>query len=300
MSSIDTILQEFRFERVLSHDTRTKLLFVLGQINGENCILSFEKSQYTDEDIPQLACQTHGLTDITQNDIYGWASARITTVNPDTRVKIIYPATDLHIRKYEQQARFLIQETPELFKMITWPYIQSLDPSRIQWVYNILEGKSEAERVIYRDTDPKTGFVILPDMKWDGSKESLYWVVIAARDDIYSLRSLTPDHLDLLKNIRQRACQLAEEKFGLKQKQLRLFVHYQPSYYHFHVHVTAVSFADAPGVVAGQAHLLDTVIDNLQLMADYYQRATLPFVVGERHPLCIAYQAQEDGIERQE
>lgn len=31
-------------------------------------------------------------------------------------------------------------------------------------VYNILEGKAEAENVIYRDEDPESGFVVTPDL----------------------------------------------------------------------------------------------------------------------------------------
>ena len=34
-------------------------------------------------------------------------------------------------------------------------------------VFNILDGKKEADRILFRDDDPKTGFIILPDLKWD-------------------------------------------------------------------------------------------------------------------------------------
>lgn len=37
----------------------------------------------------------------------------------------------------------------------------------LQWVYNILEKKAEAERIVYEDPDPDVGFVLLPDFKWD-------------------------------------------------------------------------------------------------------------------------------------
>lgn len=35
-------------------------------------------------------------------------------------------------------------------------------------VYNVLEHKKEADKIVYEDKDPETGFMILPDMKWDG------------------------------------------------------------------------------------------------------------------------------------
>ena len=71
-----------------------------------------------------------------------------------------------------------------------------------QWVYNILEGKSEAERVLYNDPDPENGFVLLPDMKWDQQDhESLYLLAITHQRGILSMRELTAKHLALLKNV---------------------------------------------------------------------------------------------------
>jgi len=53
-----------------------------------------------------------------------------------------------------------------------------------QWVYNILEGKLEAERVLYNDPDPENGFVLLPDMKWEQQDhESLYLLAITHREE---------------------------------------------------------------------------------------------------------------------
>ncbi|KAI9481144.1 MAG: HIT-like domain-containing protein [Benjaminiella poitrasii] len=284
MSSIKNILSKFRFVRVLSNDTRIKLVYLLGEVDGQDCILSFEKTQYEDSVIPMLAYSVNNMTDVVENNIYAWCTAIISNT-ADTRLKVIFPATDVHIAKYEAQQRVMLLESPERYQTITLPYIKSIPEKRTQWVHNILNGTAESDRVIYHDHDPETGFVILPDMKWDGSVETLYWVAISMRSDILSLRSLTDEHIPFLKKLREKCYELTKEKAGLSPSQLRLFIHYQPSYYHFHVHITAVAFSDAPGVVSGQAHLLDTVIDHLELYPDYYQRATIPFVIGERHTL---------------
>ena len=42
-----------------------------------------------------------------------------------------------------------------------------------QWVYNILEKKEESERIVFEDPDSKTGFILLPDMKWDCKQVSV-------------------------------------------------------------------------------------------------------------------------------
>lgn len=38
-----------------------------------------------------------------------------------------------------------------------------------------------------------------------------------------------------------------EEKYKLKKSQLRVYIHYQPSFYHLHVHFTYLRF-EAPGM----------------------------------------------------
>lgn len=69
-------------------------------------------------------------------------------------------------------------------------------------MFNILDGKAEVERVIYKDVDPDTGFVLVPDLKWDGKElENLYVLAIARKRGILSLRELKGEHLPLLRNI---------------------------------------------------------------------------------------------------
>lgn len=60
--------------------------------------------------------------------------------------------------------------------------------------------------------------------------------------------------------------------------QLRIYLHYQPSYYHLHVHFTALGY-DAPGSSVERAHLLADVIDNLAADSTYYQKRALTFAL---------------------
>lgn len=67
---------------------------------------------------------------------------------------------------------------------------------------NVLDGKAESDRVVYSDPDPLSGFMLLPDMKWDRSDvQNLYMLAIVRRRDLFSLRDLTAEHLPLLRNI---------------------------------------------------------------------------------------------------
>lgn len=72
-------------------------------------------------------------------------------------------------------------------------------------MYNILEKQSEVDRVIFEDPDMKTGFVLVPDMKWDGKQlEDLYIVALVQDRSLHSIRSLTAEHIPLLENIQQK------------------------------------------------------------------------------------------------
>lgn len=75
-----------------------------------------------------------------------------------------------------------------------------------------------------------------------------------------------------------------EEKYGIAKSQLRIYLHYQPSFYHLHVHFTYLKH-EAPGILAERAHLLSNVISNIELVADYYKKVTIPFVVRETDKL---------------
>ena len=81
-----------------------------------------------------------------------------------------------------------------------------------------------------------------------------------------------------------------KEKYDVDRSQLRIYLHYQPSYYHLHVHFTHLRY-DAPGSGAERAHLLADVIQNIELLGDYYQRAALSFTARLNDALYKAFQA---------
>lgn len=148
-------------------------------------------------------------------------------------------------------------------------------------MYNILEHKQEEDRIIFEDKDTDNGFILLPDLKWDGrTLETLYCLAIVHRRDLKSLRDLNEKHLTLLKNIRDAGCAAIEKKFNLKKSQLRIYFHYQPSFYHLHVHFNSLK-NEFPGIYCEKSHLLDTVINNIELLSDYYKKSTIPFALYE-------------------
>jgi m7GpppX diphosphatase len=78
---------------------------------------------------------------------------------------------------------------------------------------------------------------------------------------------------------RDASLQAIAEQFGVQASALRVYVHYQPTYYHFHVHFSHVKITD--GTHTGKAVLLEDIIYNLSRDGDYYRHASLTYVIGE-------------------
>lgn len=95
---------------------------------------------------------------------------------------------------------------------------------------------------------------------------------------------LNDDHLTLLKNIREKGISTIKTKYGIDETRLRIYLHYQPSFYHLHVHFTFLQH-DAPGIFCERSHLLDTVINNIELLSNYYKKATLLHILKEGETL---------------
>ncbi|KAJ2351255.1 hypothetical protein IWW50_004603, partial [Coemansia erecta] len=298
---------------VLNEDISSKTIWLLGSIGngtgdpapGVNAgVVTLERLAFSTQAIsksitsgpsPSLL-QTLTLSSGEQNDIYSWATGFINSdaFGSDIRVSLIFPATQKHIDKHRRQHRRWITETPGLYALVTKPFIDAQPASRIQWVYNILAKKDEADRIVYEDPDPENGFIILPDLKWDAyNAASMYLVAIVHRRGLKSLRDLTDAHLPLLKNIREKA-QIAARKYGVPHDKLRLYIHYQPSYYHLHVHITNVDL-EGRGIAADRAHLLDTVISNIEdITPNYYQKVTLAYALGSDTELWQHWMAHLD------
>lgn len=291
MAEVSELIGQFKFVKLLKTDPQTKSIVLLGTINSENAIISIEKSHFiVDESDVKVKELVDKLQIINHNDVYYWSLALLTQSLPDFpsgKLNIIYPASETHIKKYGEQNYHYVLETPETYEKCVKPYIDSMKGDRIKWVYNILFEGKEAETFVYHDKDPQSGFVLLPDMKWDKiNMDSLYLCCIVNRTDISSVRDLNGSHTTFLDGIQNKIRRIASEKFPIKADELRIFIHYQPSYYHFHIHIVNVKHPGlGDGISAGKAILLDDVIENLKIKHDYYKERKLGYLIGENHGL---------------
>jgi m7GpppX diphosphatase len=183
---------------------------------------------------------------------------------------MFFPATEKHVRKYSEQKMHFIMETPEMYQEHIRPYMERMrDPSRLQWMRNIIEQKAEVDDVILRSqhTDSR-GFVLLPDLNWDRSTmSSLHLLVIVDCNDVWSLRDLKKKDIPWLWDLRAEVTAATLRAYpSLQVDQLKFYVHYLPTYFHFHIHVVHVLLDSGSTQAVGKAIALESIISQLQTM----------------------------------
>ena len=150
-------------------------------------------------------------------------------------------------------------------------YIVKRDLKKDQWIYNIIDGTSEKDSVLYRDDL----CVVVPTYIWNGKcVDKLHILSMPTDTTLRCIRSLNSSHIPLLEHMKKETVKIIRNKYGLDENQLKMFFHYEPSTYHLHIHFVNVSYHDARSSVE-YSHELNNVIFNLSLYNDYYQRAIL-------------------------
>lgn len=191
----------------------------------------------------------------------------------------------------------MVVETSQIYREKVQPYMRAKrEEGRLNWVYNIIDGKTEVEDVIFRTPkgrDGDEGFLLLPDLNWDRkTMESLHLLGLVERRDIWSLRDLKKGQVSWLKGMREKlvdATVAMYEDKGVERDQLKLYVHYQPTYYHFHIHIVHVALEAGATQAVGKAIGLDSIIAQLESMAGGpeagMEEVELHYTVGEASEL---------------
>ena len=167
-------------------------------------------------------------------------------------VELISPASPYQIsRAMPTLGHVLINESYEMYNTVVQPYIQSIiDSGSLSWINNVMEGKKEVERLLVNHEE----FVINVDTKWrthppplttprsewynHSSTADLYCLGIVKDSSITCIRDLRGHHIPLLKSMVKEGLAAIKSLYGVEENQIRIFVHYQPQFYHFHVHFT--------------------------------------------------------------
>ncbi|KAE8354619.1 HIT-like domain-containing protein [Aspergillus coremiiformis] len=276
----EALISKFEISRLLRQDQSGRRIALLGTIEGKQGILIAERAAFATESLEVLKAFHAAISDVKNlgdNDIYRWYLASSGVDGEDQqsanlKLNIIWPCTQQHIKKYSDQVLRMVTETPEIYHKYIRPYMSAKrDEGRLNWVFNIIEGRTEQEDVILRDQGhgPEDGFLMLPDLNWDRkTMSSLHLLALVERRDIWSLRDLKKKHIPWLRYLRQRLLEGTVKMYpDLDQDQLKLYVHYQPTYYHFHVHIVNVMLEAGATQATGKAFGLENLISQLETIS---------------------------------
>ncbi|RDW69381.1 hypothetical protein BP6252_08401 [Coleophoma cylindrospora] len=300
----ESLVPSFKLDRVLNQDQAGRRAVLYGQINSQPAILILERAPFPTSSTYLSCVPTHLQTvkNLGANDVYFWylACSRLQSSDTpeeyaDLKINLIYPCSEQHLKKYSKQGVRMVEETAEIYAQKIRPYmLQKREQGRLNWVWNIIEGKTEVEDVIYRTPkgrDGDEGFLLLPDLNWDRKTiEGLHLLGLVERKDIWSLRDLKKKHLRWLKDMRAKFIEATVKTYPeLEADQLKLYVHYQPTYYHFHIHIVHVALEAGATQATGKAIGLESIIAQLESMAGDNEAGmdaiSLHYTVGEASEL---------------
>ncbi len=234
---VESLVPQFRLTRLLNSDQAGRRISLLGTIDSKPALLIAERAAFDTSPniVDSFSTSLQNIKNLGANDIYAWflANSNPKPVSgnerppPDFKLNLIYPCTEKHVNKYEKQGLRVVTETSEIYKSYVRPYMQlQREKGALNWVYNIIEGRTEQEDVMYREHGEE-GFLILPDLNWDRKTlGSLHLLGIVERKDIWSVRDLNKSMVDWVKHMREKMIEATVKLYPEVEKdQLKLYVH---------------------------------------------------------------------------
>jgi m7GpppX diphosphatase len=156
-------------------------------------------------------------------------------------------------------------------------FITKRDFKKEQWVYNILDGISEQDSILYKDDS----IVVVPNYTWvnntggaDTDLSKMYILTFPFDKKLHSIRDLDGTHIGLLELIKTKTLEIIKLTYGFESDVIKMYLHYAPSTYHLHVHFVLVSNTDANSSCE-YSHELNDVIENLKINSNYYKLVSM-------------------------
>ena len=123
------------------------------------------------------------------------------------------------------------------------------------WVTQIMDGKKEQDLIIFQDDD----IIIQKHPDYLKSTKVLVW--LKNKSKIYhSIRELDGSDLDMLNKIKIKLTDIFGDTYNA-------YFHYYPQFWQAHIHASIKNYDSGIRI-----HELDTVINNITLVSDYYQK----------------------------
>lgn len=292
---VEASIRRFKLTRLLSQDQAGRRITLLGTIDDLPALLLAERAAFAVDNayLSSFPTSLSRIKNLGANDVYAWFLANRAFPSssypshgekdegeegedgdafhaPDFKLSLIHPCTPKHVAKYTPAPLRLVTETPAVYAAYIRPWIAAQRaPPALAWIANILAGTSEQDDVLHRNADPQRGFVLLPDLNWDRkSVAGLHLLVLVARSDVWSMRDLQHGDAAWLRGLSADVRRTVGELYGVDEDQVKLYVHYQPTYHHFHVHVVHVQAEAGATQAVGKAVLLESVVGMLEAVGE--------------------------------
>ena len=136
-----------------------------------------------------------------------------------------------------------------------------------QWIYQILTGEREQDRVIFSDPEKKFILLISENQPVDNVCD---YIAILSDPKLKCLRDLRGEHVPLLKQLKSTCMKHLPANID------HCSIHYHPSVYQLHVHFRYIGQKIQKDL---RAFDLDTIISNLENDTLYYKTTDLTFSV---------------------
>jgi m7GpppX diphosphatase len=196
---------------------------------------------------------------VLKNDIYEKYNA-----NAEVEGELIICNDINQFRRFEKR---IIREKYEDYLK----YISKRDIEKDRWIYNIIDGKSEQDTILYKDEK----CIVIPTYMWDGNNlDKLHILCLPTDISLRSIRSLRYEHIPLLEHMKNVTLNVIKNKYDIGEYYVKMFFHYEPSTYHLHIHFVNVAHHEARSSVE-YSHELNNVMFNLSICDNYYQQAIL-------------------------
>jgi m7GpppX diphosphatase len=144
-----------------------------------------------------------------------------------------YPVDESLVDSYREKSK-IVKETYEDYKTKIEPYINSILDNNTKWINNILNNKSETDRILIKNEK----FLIIKNLSWEQDND--FYVLVIPYEKIKNIRHLNKSHEQLLTDMKLETLKLAK-KYNIDEDELYFFFHYHPSCYHLHLHCCMIN-----------------------------------------------------------
>lgn len=143
----------------------------------------------------------------------------------------------------------------------------------LKWCYDIIEGRTEQDRIIYQNKD----FVLIPSLGSTKDQEKMHIIALVKHKNLMTLRDMRAEHIPLLESIKNLSLEEIEKSQEIDKNKIKIFVHYPPSAWLFHIHFFPVGKHFSKSTIE-YSHDFDTILYNLSIKNDYYKDINMTIV----------------------